>query len=123
MADVRRKIISAKLKTKMFIRSAARFRRVHISDTVKHDNKKWIVSNANWYSDDGEQGFDLSEYEGKEYRTCIRRSAIKKVYDFRTIKNSITYYYRWWRSCWYQIELNDELNGTKDKWYEYILRM
>ena len=123
MADVRRKIISAKLKTKMFIRSAARFRRVHISDTVKHDNKKWIVSNANWYTDDGEQGFDLSEYEGKEYRTCIRRSAIKKVYTFRTIKNSITYYYRWWRSCWYQIELNDELNGTKDKWYEYILRM
>ena len=123
MADVRRKIISAKLKTKMFIRSAAQFRRVHIFDKVKFDTKKWIVSNANWYTDDGEKCFDLSEYDGKEYRTRIRRSAIKKVYDFRTIKNSITYYYRWWISCWYQIELNDELNGIKDKWYEHILRM
>lgn len=118
---IRRKIISAKLKTKMFIRSVMQFKRVHIFDTVEYDNKKWIVTNASVYVE-GEQGFNLSELGGTRRRVGIKRSLIKKRYDFSTIKNSITFYYKWWRGSWYQIELNDELNGIKDKWYEYILR-
>lgn len=109
---MKRKICGLYLRLKMLILSISKSGGFHIGDNVYdplNDRKATIIDMSRYTGDVPPLQLLHVIYNKNEMYYMLERDA-KKCKDFHTIKNSLLYYYRWWRAAWYEIKLDEMLN-------------
>ena len=101
------------MKTKHLVKSILQFHKPHLMDDVWYNGEKCFLNNG--IKGDGEGGI-LWNVVKKEWNNDGTRNSwevptkqIKKNWTWFTFCNSLFYYYRWWKKCWYQIDLAKRL--------------
>lgn len=112
--NMKRIIYSVYLKTKNMIKSLAQFNNFHLMDDVIYNGKKCFINNGTRYSNEGVHLWDVLEKEwnldGTRNKYYASDKELKRIFTLSNIKNALFYHYNWWRTCWYNIELNKMLS-------------
>ena len=93
--------------------SISEFDKTHLADRVIYQGQDCFVNNAISSDSKGNRLYDILpvawDENGKRKGWSVPKSAFKKKFCWFNIKNDLTSHYRWWKDCWYEIDLRKML--------------
>lgn len=112
---MKKRIYSIYLKIKNMILSIKEFHEIHIGDLVVYENKKCFVNNGTRYDASGLVHYwDILECDlnknGTRNKYYATDEELKRCLCLSNVKNALFYRYKWWKTCWYRIELSNMLS-------------
>lgn len=106
---IKRKFCSMYLKAKHILISVRGFNELHLLDRVVYKGQDCFINNMIRSDSDGNRLYDILpekwDENGKRKGRSVPRSEFKKKFCWSNIKNDLTFHYKWWKNCWYEIDL------------------
>ena len=115
---MKRFLCSVYLKVKHMLISVSEFNQIHLMDRVVYNGQNCFVNNAIRWDEHGNRLYDILpealDENGMRKGWHVRREEFRKKLCWLNIENDLTYYYRWWKNYWYNIQLRQMLCESHD---------
>ena len=108
---IKKLLCSTYLKIKHMLISVSEFNKLHLMDRVIYKGQDCFINNMIRSDSDGNRLYDILpealDENGMRKGWSVPRSEFKKKICWLNIKNGLTFHYRWWKDCWYDIHLRE----------------
>lgn len=111
---IKKLLCSVYLKTKHMLISIGEFNKLHLMDRVIYKGQDCFINNAIRSDANGNRLYDILpealDENGGRKGWSVPRSDFKKKFCWLNIKNDLTFHYKWWKDCWYSIQLREMMD-------------
>lgn len=111
---IKKLLCSIYLKIKHMLISISEFNKFHLLDRVIYKGQDCFINNMTRLDSNGNQLYDILpetlDEDGKRKGWSVSKNEIKKKVCWLNIKNDLTFHYKWWKNCWYDINLREMTN-------------
>lgn len=115
--ELRKIFYTCLLSIKELFLSFTQINQIHLMDHVWFQGEQWFVSNGTRCSAEGEQLWSiyprrtLPDGTRTGLQRHVTRDSFRRVFCWRNITNALFSHYRWWRTYWRDIHVEQCLRG------------